>query len=344
MRGRRCGGANARWSRAAWTAGALALAVGSTGTPRAASAQVVIAPDTAPRFEWSGQLASDFRNDFETDLDGGDEFEAWQLGVAGDFGGPINESILVGMRAGYHYAKYDFRLDNGTGIPPTYGGRELPKDPWGSINTVDLAPTATVLVGSRVSLVGAVPIRWAGESGARDNGWIAGINGLVRWQVTDRLAVGAGIGVTSQLEDDAETFPIVSLDWQLTEALRLRTEGSWAQGGQAVLLWGPAEAIALSVSAGYERVRFRLDDNGFQADRDGIGEITAIPIEVGFRFRLFEGAWFDFRAGLGVAGRLRVEDERGNKLYDQDYDPAPRVGIALTIPLRLPAGRPSAQP
>jgi hypothetical protein len=304
--------------------------------PASASAQFSMVGDPSLRFEWRGKVATDFQTEFKTKTDGGDSFESWRLGVAGDFGGPINESILVRIRAGYRHASYNFRQDNEPNGRLDYGSSELPRDPWGSVNTFELVPTTTILVGSRFSVIAAVPIHWAGETGARRNGFAAGVSALVRWQITDNLRIGAGIGVTSQLEDDAETFPIVSLDWQISDTINFRTEGSWLQGGNATLLWGPSESIRLAFSAGYERNRFRLDDNGFQSDRNGIGEVTAVPLEVGLRFRLFERAFFDFRLGLAVAGQLRIESDNGHKLYEEDYDPSPRLGLSLTIPFGLP--------
>lgn len=322
--------AHTAFAAGAWV---LLVLVGAT----TAQAQYSMMSNRAPRFEWRGAIESNFRNEFDTKTDGGDEFRSWRVGAAGDFGGPINESILVGVRGRYQYASYDWNLQHGSGDPPNYGSNELPRDPWGSINTADLTPSATILVGDRVAVIAAVPMRWSGETGARENGMTAGISGLVLWQVTEQFRAGIGIGVTSQLESSAETFPIVSLDWQITDALELRTEGSWIQGGNTTLFWGPNRAVRLTLSAGYERNRFRLDDNGSPQDRNGIGEVTAVPIEVGLRFEFYEGAFFDFRVGLGVAGRFRVEDKSGDKLYDQQYDPAPRIGVGLTIPISLPA-------
>ena len=304
--------------------------------PGSASAQFSMVDDSSPRFEWSGKLSSDFRSEFKTKTKGGDRFESWRLGIAGEFGGPINESILIGFAAGYRYANYEFHLDNAPGVPSVYGSSELPRAPWGAINTIDLTPNATILVGDHFSVVAAVPIRWSSETGSDRNGFAAGISALGRWQVTDRFRIGVGIGVTSQLEDDAETFPLVSLDWQISESLEFVTEGGWIQGGNAMLVWGPNKAIRVTLSAGYERNRFRLDDNGSARDKNGIGEVTAVPLEIGVRFALFEGASFDFRLGLAVAGRLRVEDDNGRKLYEEDYDPAPRLSLALTLPLSLP--------
>ncbi|MBJ20987.1 MAG: hypothetical protein GY910_13605 [bacterium] len=305
-----------------------ALAAGS------ASAQYSFLDDDPPRFEWRSQAETFFRNDFGSKSDGGDEFDAWQLGVVGEVEGPINESVLVGFRGGYRYASYDFDLGNP--VPLAYEGTALPREPWNPLHTIDLAPSATLLVGSQVSVITTVPIRWAGEAGADKNGFTAGISALIRWQVNNGLSVGAGIGITSQLEDEAETFPIISLRWRISENLELATEGSWLQGGRAALFWGASNSIRFSFSAGYERTRFRLDDHGLGADRNGIGEVTTIPIEIGLRLQFVEEAYFDLRAGLGVEGRVRVETDGGRKLYDQQYDPTPRVGFSLVIPFGLP--------
>ncbi|HPG24178.1 MAG: hypothetical protein H6748_00545 [Spirochaetaceae bacterium] len=317
-------------------AGVAALA------PGLARAQVSIADDPAPRFAWRGHVANDFLYETETETDGGDSFEAWHLGLSGDFGGPINESILVGVSGGYRYADYDWKLDNALGTPPGYGGAELPKDPWGSVHTFDVAPEATILVGRQFAVVGAVPIRWAGETGAHGNGFIAGVSGLVRWAPIETLSIGAGIGITSQLEGEAETYPVVSLDWQVTPALRLATEGSWAMGGRTSLAWGPAEAVQLALSLGYERVRFRLDDHGRAPDRNGVAEIRSIPLEGTIRLHLAERVQIELRGGVAFGGRFRIERRTGAKLYDQHYDPAPRIGFAITVPLGWTAARADA--
>jgi hypothetical protein len=314
----------------------LGVAAGMIGGLCAASAsfaQYSMVEERLPQFEWGGRIGANFQNEFETDTDGGDEFESWRIGVGGDWGGPINESVLVGFQGHYQHAEYDFRLDNGTAPSASYTTNELPKEPWGGIDTIGLTATTTILVGNRFSIQGAVPIRWSGEVGAERNGFAAGISAIASWQIVDSLRVGLGIGVTSQIEGSSETFPLVSLDWQIADTLRFATEGSWIQGGSAALLWGTSHSVAMSFSVGYERNRFRLDDNGTLPDTNGIGEITAVPIEIGVRVHLVEGAYLDLRAGLGVAGRFRVENDRGQKLYDQNYDPAPRLRVALTIPI-----------
>ncbi len=241
--------------------------------------------------------------------------------------------MRLGVRAAYQHTGWSFHLDDSPDLPPTYGGSELPREPWGGVNTIDVAPRVAALFGHGLSFEAAFPIRWSGETGARRNGLAAGVTGLARWQALEGLSLGGGVGVTSQLEGPAQVFPILALDWRIAPGLDLRTQGSFVQGGQLMLLWGPAEAVKLAVSAGYERNRFRLDDNGDARDRHGIGEVESVPVELGVRIRLFERGFLDFRTGFGFAGRLRVENANGHRLYDEDYDAMPRLGLALTIPL-----------
>jgi len=301
-----------------------------------ASAQYSILSSPESPFEWRGHVDAGFASTFETDTKGNDSFDSWTSSVHADLGGPLNQSVLLGVEFDYRYAHYDFHLNRSGPTPLTYGTDELPREPWGALNTVDLALTTTVLIGDKFTFVAALPIRYAGETGAHKNGLSAGLSAVVRWQVNKDLQIGAGIGFVSQIEESVETFPIATLDWTITDALVLRTEGSWSQGGNAILLWGPNKAIQATLSGGYERLRFRLDDNGSLVDRDGVGEITSAPVEIGLRIRLYEAAYFDFRVGYGFAGHLRVETSGGRKLYDERFDPAPRIGIALTIPFELP--------
>lgn len=301
-----------------------------------AHAQFSMQRDPTTPFEWRGHVEGGFASTFKTDTRGGDSFDSWTSSIRADFGGPINQSILMGVDVGYQYSHYDFQLSGASVRPAAYGSRVLPRNPWGAINTLDIAPNMTVLIGEHLSFDAAAPIRYSGETGARRNGLTAGASAILRWQISDVFRIGAGIGVISKLEDSSETFPIVVVDWALSSSLTLRTEGNWSQGGRAALSWGPNKAIRATLSAGYERNRFRLDDNGSAADKNGVGEITSVPVEIGLRFRLYEDAHFDFRVGVGFGGRLRVENSRGGKLYSEPFDPAPRIGATFTLPFRLP--------
>lgn len=320
----------------------LALVMGLASVavlaPSPTRAQLVLADDLAEGADLTGHLEASFLNEFDTQTRGGDEWNAWRVALDGGLEGPVRDWLRVGVRTAYQHADYEFHFDHAQ-RPASYGGRELPRAPWGGVNTIDIAPTATARFGDRFAAELAVPIRWSGETGARRNGFAAGVTGLARVRVTGNLSLGAGAGVTSQLEGPTQIFPIVAIDWRILPGFDLRTQGSFVQGGRAMLLWGASEAVRLVLSAGYERNRFRLDDNGIADDRHGIGEVEAVPVEVGFRIALFERGLLDFRTGFGFAGSLRVENANGRRLYSDRYDPAPRMGLSLTIPLGGSRGR-----
>lgn len=310
----------------------LPLVLAPALVPATVRAQVVLADGIDHGDGLSGRLEASFLNEFDTQTRGGDEWNAWRVGIDGGVEGPVREGLRLGLRGAYQHADYAFHFDHAE-RPQGYGGRELPRAPWGGVNTIDLAPAATARFGDRFTAELVVPIRWSGETGATRNGLAAGVTGLARVRVAEGLTLGAGAGVTSQLEGPAQVFPVVSIDWRILPGFDLRTQGNHVQGGRAMLLWGASEAVRLVVSAGYERNRFRLDDNGIADDRHGIGEVEAIPIEVGFRIALFERGYLDFRTGFGFGGSLRVENANGRRLYSDRYDPAPRIGLALSIPL-----------
>ena len=76
----------------------------------------------------------------------------------------------------------------------------------------------------------AVPtIRWFAEEGADlGDGQIGGLIAAASYRVNDRLSVGPGFGVFSELENEVDWFPILAIDWKLTDDLALRTGGGFA--------------------------------------------------------------------------------------------------------------------
>ena len=64
----------------------------------------------------------------------------------------------------------------------------------------------------------ASPGEGASWGDAITGGGVAGFT----YQLTDTLRIGAGVGVSSRLEDDARVIPIPSLEWQINEQWELQ--------------------------------------------------------------------------------------------------------------------------
>jgi len=181
----------------------------------------------------------------------------------------------------------------------------------------------------------AIPsVRFHAEDGAslgdgRTEGLLAGAS----YRVSDRLSIGPGFGAFSDLEDDGSLFPILVVDWQITDRVSLETGGGFAasRGPGLQLNWRHSEQWRFSVGGRYEESRFRLDDGG--PAPGGIGETKSIPLYLQARYSLSPAASIGFVGGAEVGGELRVGDSDGNWLQSTDVDPVPFLGITFRADL-----------
>ena len=141
--------------------------------------------------------------------------------------------------------------------------------------------------------------------------------------------LGLGLGVSSEIEDDAGVFPFVLLDWDVTDTVNLSTRGDGraVDGPQSVIRWKAADGLTLGLGAGYESRRFRLDDSG--AAPNGVGEEEAFPVFLSVTY----GSPYAFEAfafgGYKLAGELTMENSSGTTISSSDYDEVPFVGGGL---------------
>jgi hypothetical protein len=67
-------------------------------------------------------------------------------------------------------------------------------------------------------------LRSTGESGASfDETLTGGVLAGVAYRFGDRLTLGPGLAVFSQLEDNASVFPFLIIKWKITKRLSLET-------------------------------------------------------------------------------------------------------------------------
>jgi hypothetical protein len=187
-------------------------------------------------------------------------------------------------------------------------------------------------IGERWTLFAVPSLRWAAEDGASlDDGAFGGILAAASYRFSDRLSIGPGLGVFTEIEDDTSVFPLLAVDWRITDTLSLRTGGGLAatRGPGAVLEWRPSEPWSFSLGARYEKERFRLDDEGRAAG--GVGQDSSVPIFFAATRNLGRSASLSLIAGAKTAGNLRLEDARGEKIDDSDYDTAPFAGGAFKL-------------
>jgi len=227
-------------------------------------------------------------------------------------------------RAGVTF-NHDY-ADDSFSNPAAFGGVA----PWGVLQHYGVA--APLFFGSDSGgIVNVTPsVDWFRENGAD---WSESLNwgGIVSESRTfpDGNRLGFGLGVFQRIEK-TRVFPLIFVDWKLTERWRIvnplpagptgptgleldcRLDGGWNIG----------------LGAAWRTTRFKLSATG--PVPDGIGEERGIPVLLRPTRSLAERTTLHLYAGVVTAGQLRVEDSSGNALREVDFDPALLLGAALT--------------
>jgi hypothetical protein len=253
-------------------------------------------------------------------LDGGGDYSARgtyvRAGVMGDLGG--------GQRAGlvfsYDYTDYDFSS------PAAFGGVA----PWGSVRRYGVA-APLLLARSDGWVLGLTPsIDWIHENGADEGDsltWGAIASATRFFPGGNRL--GVGLAVFDRL-DETSVFPLLIVDWALSERWRLVNPLPAGPSGPAGLEldyrfdggWN------MGLGAAWRSTRFRLSTNGPVAG--GVGEERGVPVFLRATRSFGPGWTLNVYAGVVTAGELRVEDAAGAVVKKVEFGTAPLLGATLS--------------
>lgn len=273
---------------------------------------------------WRMRLDTGAAHRWQTDIDDGGQVERDTLSMRLAVDKAVAPDLRLGLAAGYGERRYRFDGETGFGA----------LKPWSNIRELRLSGSLNWTVDERWNLFAMPTIRWFAEEGADlSDGQISGLIAAASYRVNDRLSLGPGFGLFSELEGEVDWFPILAIDWKLTDTLALRTGSGFAatEGPGLVLDWQPLEHWSLLLGARYEKARFRLDDKGVAAG--GVGQESAVPVYFGATRHFGRQLRLSLIAGVEFSGELRLEDADGRLIDKTRYDPAP-FGIA-TLGLRF---------
>ena len=278
-------------------------------------------PVFIPNTGWSVFTRGGYVHQFDTDIDGGGSFSVNRFFVQG---GPTYMSeagTSISLAVGYGYDGYDFSGNTGFGS----------LNPWKDIHSLRFSVPFRFKIDERWTGFAVPTLRFTGEKGADFNdaasgGGFAGAS----YRFNDQLTIGPGVGVLTQLEDDTRVIPILIINWKITDALSLSTGGGIGAtlGPGLTLNWRPAGAWSFSIGGRYERLRFRLDEDGTVSN--GIGDDRSFPLFGGIEYRFTPMIRVSILAGVEVGGELRLEDEAGRTISKENHDPAAFLGFAFS--------------
>jgi len=276
----------------------------------------------APADPWAVTIESAALHQWDSAVDGGGDLsiDAWAVRAGLTY--TAGQDLRAGVAAGYGERRYDF----------SGGGDFAGLDPWADVRDVRLSGSLNWRADERWNLFVTPTLRWNAERGASwDDGLTGGVLAAASYRFNDRLSIGPGFGVFSELDDGADWFPILAIDWEITDTLSLRTGGGFAssRGPGLTLNWKPSERWSFALGGRYEKFRFRLDDTGLAPG--GVGEETSIPLYLGATRSFGRNLRFSIFAGAELGGELRLQDKDGHVIERANYDTAPFGGAALDL-------------
>ncbi len=281
-------------------------------------------PGGPPAAGWTSFSRGGAVYQFDTELDNGADFSAARFNIEAGSGYSWTRRNSVAVAVSYSYDDYSFSSDN--------AAQATAIKPWEDIHTLSLSLPLRWGVSERWSSFFVPSVRSTGESGADFSDTVSGgILGGFAYRFSDSLSIGPGLGVVSQLEDDPSIFPILLIDWKITDKLSLETGRGLAAtlGPGLTLNYQVNPSWDIAIGGRYEKLRFRLDSNSEVPN--GIGEDSSIPLFASVTHRFSPKAQVSLVGGVDLDGELRQEDQNGDKIASESYDPAAFLGLTFNV-------------
>ena len=273
---------------------------------------------------WAWKLQAGALYQADTALDTGGEFGLERIYLSGSASRMVQGRWRLSMALSYGYEGYDFSGGSG------FGGL----DPWDKVQEFRASLPLQYIGGEKWRFFAVPSLRLHAETGASTgDGVNGGLLAGAAYRVSDRLTIGPGFGAFSEIEGDPSLFPILLVDWRISDTLSLETGRGFAasRGPGLQLRWRHSPDWQFSLGARYEKTRFRLDDEG--PAPGGVGETRSLPLFATARRRLTDDVALTLVGGAGLDERLRLEDAQGRRVAESDASTAPFVGATLEIDL-----------
>lgn len=252
------------------------------------------------------------------DLDRGGDFSVGGAILRGGVSKDLGGGNRAGVTLSYDYLNYSFSNSS------TFG-----REPWDVVQRYGVSVPLSFAVGDGWTVGVSPSVDWFKENGANTGDsltWGATVSGSRRFEGGNRL--GLGVGVFDGIEKTS-VFPFLLVDWRFGDRWRLvnplasgptgpagleldyRFDGGWTAG----------------VGAAYRVLRFRLSETG--PVRNGVGEESGVPVFLRVTRNFTDQMALHLYAGVVAGGKLTLENSSGNKLREEDFDPAPLFGATF---------------
>jgi hypothetical protein len=263
---------------------------------------------------------------FEGDIDGGGRYSVNRtfLGAGMEF--DYSPALTLDFDIGMEWDNYDFS-GKGAFSEPAAG------TPWESVFDLTLSAVSRWRLDDNWRLILGGFVRWSGETDADFTKSFSG-GGVFggAYVFSDDLSLGATGLVTTQIEDGLLWIPSPIVDWRINKQLfisNMRGPVTYPASLGLEIIYYLNENMNVSLGGRYEYRRFRLNDDGPTAIRNGVGGERTFPIWLRFEWRPINQIRIHLLTGVNFGQRLELENAQGNLLSREDTDPSPFIGAFL---------------
>ena len=201
------------------------------------------APPQAADSTWRWTFQAAAVHQFEADLDKGGDVSVNRYFASLSATRQLSSRLNMGLDIGYGEDSYDFSGSSGFGA----------LDAWGQIRELRISVPIRYFASREWALFALPSLRYQAEQGASlDDGQTGGLIAGAIYRFSDAFSIGPGLGVFSEIEDDTSVFPILLIDWKITDTLSLETGGGLAasRGPGLQLTWQPTSRSSGPRSSG----------------------------------------------------------------------------------------------
>lgn len=268
---------------------------------------------------WGPSVRGGSVYNFETDLDRGGSFSVNRYFIEAGMARLWGFERMVAVSAGFGQDDYNF------------GG--LAAEPWNNIDNYRLGLFARWAVGNDWVLFAGPSVRSYGETGTDlDDALTGSMFAGASYSFGDRLTLGPGVVVSGQIEESTRFFPVLLVNWNVTERLSVETGGGLAAtaGPGLALVYKLPGKWKAGVAARYEKKRFRLAPDN-EISPNGVGEDRNVPVVFSLAYFLYPSGFVGVVFGYNFEGNLSISDGYGRNMYSSDYDPSLDLGFVASF-------------
>jgi hypothetical protein len=257
---------------------------------------------------------------FPSHVDGGGTLAVFSLYSYADFSKQINDKLGVGLSLNYHFDNYDF-----SGLTAFYVPR-----PWKEVQHAGFSVPIFYTIDDKWEFILIPQGQFSGEFGARfGDALVYGGGAAVRYTFGPNVILGVGVAGYYYLEQ-ARVFPFFIVNLKLSDRITLSNPFRLSPAGPAGLIvsYQLNQQWEVGVGGAIRSYRFRLDYGGPLPN--GIGEYSSFPLFARLAYKPTPDLTVGIYGGLSVYNRLRVENRRGDELYESGQDVAPLIGASIS--------------